>query len=127
MRVAVLCDEEDCAFDKAVMAAAMQWLQARGLRVVERSAFPHVLREQVRRLVYSPDADADALRIGRMLGVQQVVVVETQSSRWVAVRGVDLETGEMVWSGRAEQREWFRGKTEAELTELALAAAWGER
>jgi hypothetical protein len=109
------------------MAAAMQWLQARGLRVVERSAFPHVLREQVRRLVYSPDADADALRIGRMLGVQQVVVVETQSSRWVAVRGVDLETGEMVWSGRAEQREWFRGKTEAELTELALAAAWGER
>jgi hypothetical protein len=83
-----------------------------------------VLNEQGIRLTYTPDSDADVLRVGKLVGAERIIfadatITSAVSSRAyygaygggarsdtvyhlsVAVRNVDVETGEIRWSGSA--------------------------
>jgi hypothetical protein len=114
------------------------WVQ-HGNTVVERARFKEILDEQHIRLTYTPDDDADILRVGRLLGADRIVFADATireeqqqmsvgpSAPWywedyygnlqstpgmpglsrawtqyhvsVSVRAVNVETGEVRWSG----------------------------
>ena len=109
---------------RGAVGATTTLLQQWGLRIVERSRLQQVFDEQQIRLTHSPDDDAQILTVGKILGADSIVFVETetsssQSSRAVispygggahtetvtnasvAVRGVNVETSEVIWSGTA--------------------------
>ena len=104
--------------------AIIGWLQHGGHTVVERARLQAVFNEQGIRLTYTPDSDADVLRVGKLVGAERIIFAETTissavSSRAyygaygggarsdtvyhlsVSVRNVDVETGEVRWSGSA--------------------------
>jgi curli biogenesis system outer membrane secretion channel CsgG len=135
----------------------MTWLQKRGLAIVERARLQEVLNEQMIRLTHTSDDDAALLRVGRLLGADLIVFVEAGSTKSVAsssemyvgayggygesssvpvhssvvnVRAVDIQTGEVVWSGTARYPTMDTGAPEdsfVKLTCQALATAWGFR
>lgn len=79
-----------------------------GLHVVERAQLDDVLREQVIQLTHG--GDADALRVGQLVGADVMVVGEVQqwerrqpermSSVSLALRMIDVETGRLLFSGQ---------------------------
>ncbi len=86
------------------------WFQEMGQAVVERALLQEVLNEQRIQLTHSPENDANILRVGKLIGADRVVfaVVTTSFSSGsdyrlsVAVRGTNVETGEIRWSGIAQ-------------------------
>jgi hypothetical protein len=99
-------------------------LHQMGFRIVERSRLQQVFDEQKTRLTYSTDDDAQILKVGKILGASSIVFVETETSSSqvsgafvnqygggsrsetvtnasVSVRGVDVERGEVMWTGAA--------------------------
>ena len=104
--------------------AIIGWLQQGGHTVVERARLQAVLNEQSIRLKHTPDDDADILRVGKLVGAERIIFADATissavSSRAyygaygggarsdtvyhlsVSVRGVDVQTGEIRWSGTA--------------------------
>ncbi len=109
---------------KGAVGETVTLLQKWGLRIVERSRLQQVFEEQKIRLTYSTDDDAQILKVGKILGAGSIVFVEAETSssqrseafinRYgggshtetvtnasVAVRGVNVETGEVMWNGTA--------------------------
>lgn len=107
---------------KGAVGETVTLLQRFGLRIVERSRLQQVFEEQKIRLTYSPDDDAQILKIGKILGADSIVFVETETSSSqrsgafvnqyggtaqsetitnvsVAIRGVNVESGEVMWTG----------------------------
>jgi len=139
--------------DPVVTGTATTWLQKRGLRVVERARLMQIFDEQHIRLTHSHDDEAPILRVGKILGAGVVIFIDgsatsgVQSSysvnRYgggggsqsvysgaVSIRGVDVETSEVLWSGNARLPRQTGGSPEDALTKLtcqALATAWGFR
>ncbi len=108
----------------------MLWLQKRGLTLVERARLQQVFQEQGIRLTYTPDREADLLRVGQLVGAQQVVFTEHTGYNSVSIRGVHVETAEVLWSGSAYWTDDVMGTTQEKLVRLtcqALATAWGFR
>ena len=114
-----------------VVAAATTWLLQRGLIVIEQSKLQPILAEA------SPSElpvgkDATVLKAAKSLGVKLVVFI-TQSgdvrAPIVTVRGVDVETAQILWSGSARYPEYMKRPFSDLLVNLtceALAAAWGQ-
>jgi len=76
-------------------------LQA-GYRVVERARLQQIFDEQKIRLSHTPDTEADMLRVGRLVGASQVIFATVAMyDGQVTVRSVDVESGEVRWSGTA--------------------------
>lgn len=134
------------------VGAATTWLLKRGLRVVERAKLQQIFNEQNIRLTHTPEDDAALLRVGKLAGAQTIVFLETRitpqevasaaisayggrSAKYtvynvgLSLRGVDVETGEVKWSGTARYPEPGRNVEQgvALLTCHALATAWGFR
>jgi membrane-associated protease RseP (regulator of RpoE activity) len=109
---------------KGAVGEAVTILQQSGLRIVERSRLQQVFDEQKIRLTYSTDDDAQILKVGKILGAGSIVFVETETSSSqtsrafvnqyggnfrsetvtnasVSVRGVNVESGEVMWTGTA--------------------------
>ncbi len=109
----------------AIASTTMSILQQAGHTVVERSRLDQVFKEQEIRLTHTPDDNAQVLRVGKLIGAERVIFAEhTISSSVVsrsafnaygggsraetvyhvsvAVRGVDIETGEVRWSGTGQ-------------------------
>lgn len=107
-----------------IVSVAIEDFHAQGQTVVERSKLEALLKEQQVRLVYSPDSDADVLRVGKLIGADMIVFAEATSTSalsssatyyrgsgnaWtsttyhlaVALRGVSVETGEIQWTSTA--------------------------
>ncbi len=108
----------------------MLWLQKRGLILVERARLQQVFQEQGIRLTYTPEHEADLLRVGQLVGAQQVVFTEHTGYNSVSIRGVHVQTGEVTWSGSAYWPDEGMGTAEELLVRLtcqALATAWGFR
>jgi len=107
---------------KGAVGETVTLLQRFGLRIVERSRLQQVFEEQKIRLTYSTDDDAQILKIGKILGADSIVFVETETSSSqrsgafvnqyggaaqsetitnvsVAIRGVNVESGEVMWTG----------------------------
>ena len=139
--------------DSASESTAITWLQRRGFRVVERARLDQIFEEQAVRLKHTPDSEADILHVGKLAGAEIVVFVETsirtrESVEFAAyggmaagerkmfydaslsVRRVDVESGEIIWSGSARFTEPIRHNLDDALINLtchALATAWGLR
>lgn len=109
---------------KGAVGETVTLLQQGGFRIVERSRLQQVFEEQKIRLTYSTDDDAQILKVGKILGSDSIVFVETETSSSqtsqafvnqygggsrsetvtnvsVSVRGVNVETGEVMWTGTA--------------------------
>jgi hypothetical protein len=98
--------------------------------VIEQSKLQQILAEAP-----NPEMlvgkDATVLKAAKGLGVKTVVFI-TQSgdvrAPIVAVRGVDVETMQILWSGSARYPEYMKRPFSDLLVNLtceALAAAWG--
>lgn len=140
----------------AATGAAINWLQRQGLRIVERAQLRKIFDEQRTQLTHSSDDEAHVLQAGKILGANVVVFLDTpitggnrtsggsfaygsvgassldsasvySTSAWV--RGVSIESGEVLWSATARYPESFANLDNvlAELTCHALATAWGFR
>lgn len=136
---------------------AITWLQRHGVKVIERVRVQQLFDEQSIRLIHGSEDDAQVLRVGRMLGAGLAVFIDTPittgshfvsggfayghigssqtkgstvHSTSVWVRGVDVETSEVLWSGTARYPETFDANLDdilAGLTCHALATAGGLR
>lgn len=136
---------------------AITWLQRHRVKVIERVRLQQLFDEQNIRLMHSSEDDAQVLKVGRMIGAGVAVFVDTPvttgshmvsdafayrgigsastkgstvHSTSVWVRGVDVETSEVLWSGTARYPETFDANLDdilAGLTCHALATAWGLR
>jgi len=136
----------------SAVGTATTWLQKRGITVLERARLKQILDEQMVRLTHTPDDEAQVLRVGKILGADLVVFVDspfttgisssfgvsayggsgssaTVYSTSVSIRGVNGETGEVAWTGNARYPQDFGNldDTLAKLTCQALATAWGFR
>jgi hypothetical protein len=108
--------------------AIIGWVLQRGHTVVERARLQEVFNEQKIRLTHTPDDDADILHVGKLLGAERIIFAEVTMKSdvvsqtyvgpyggggWsetvyhlsVAVRGVNVETGEVTWTGAAHYPE----------------------
>jgi curli production assembly/transport component CsgG len=136
-----------------VTGTATTWLQKRGFRVVERAKLLQLFEEQRIRLTHTADDEGPILRVGKLLGAETVVSADASvtsgvvsnysvdayggsghsvpvNSAPVLIRGVDVETSEVLWSGIARYPKQSSGTVEdglAKLTCQALATAWGFR
>jgi hypothetical protein len=124
------------------------FLQSAGHTVVERSRLQQVFKEQEIRLTHSSEDDAEILRVGKLLGADRVVFAEhnissnvvsgsyfnmygggSQSATVyhvsVAVRAVNVETGEVRWSGSAHYPSGINNPEAglSYLTQSAIARA----
>ncbi|TKS61936.1 MAG: hypothetical protein EWM72_00062 [Nitrospira sp.] len=109
---------------KGAVGEAVTTLQQLGFRIVERSRLQQVFDEQKITLTHSTDDDAQLLKVGKILGAGSIVFVEIETSSSqttrgfvnkygggmrsemvtnasVSVRGVDVESGEVIWTGTA--------------------------
>ena len=105
----------------AIASPIMSLVQKAGHTVVERSRLDQLFKEHEIRLTHTPDDDAQILRVGKLLGAERIIFAEhTISSNVVsstyeggsrsetvyhvsvAVRAVNVETGEVRWSGSAQ-------------------------
>ncbi len=127
-------------------AAVTTWLQKLGLTIIERARLQQLLAGQRIVLTDAPNDDAQMLHAAKLLGLEQVVYVDvltvetgvirplfnpplTTSIASVSVRGVQVETGEVVWSGTARYRNPVTEHDDyvVRLSCQALATAWGLR
>lgn len=109
----------------AIATTVMSLAQQAGHTVLERSRLDQIFKEQAIRLTHTPDDDAQILRVGKLLGADTIIFAEhtvsssVASSMYVnqygggsrsdtvyhlsvAVRSVDVESGEVRWSGVAQ-------------------------
>lgn len=112
--------------DSEVVSTATLWLQKRGLTIIERAQLQHLLQEQKLQLHYS--RDEEAISVGRILGAKHIIYVSAKDYS-VALRGVDLETAEIMWMGTAKYLRpiMMTPQTARALTCQALATAFGYR
>lgn len=100
-----------------------------GHPVVERAKLEQVMAEQRLRLSHTPDAEADVLRVGRLVGATQVIFADVQGverssfgfasrPQSVTVRAVAVESAEVRWVGLASFPE---SSANPERAVLALA------
>jgi hypothetical protein len=112
--------------------------------VVERAQLQQVFKEQQVRLTHTSDDDADILRVGKLIGADRVVFAEASNREArsssasvnqyggeysshvgyhlrVAVRGVEVETGKIRWSGNAANAGAVNNPEDS-LTALAMLA-----
>jgi hypothetical protein len=115
----------------AVTATATTWVLHQGLAVIEHAKVREVLAE-------SPDFETSSvkevavLNAAKRLGAQTVVFA-TQSgdvrAPMVSVRGIELDSSQIAWSGHARYPAYVKRPFSDLLTELtcqALATAWGK-
>lgn len=114
----------------AIVAVATTWLLQQGLMVIEQSKLQQVLAEAPNHEM-PVGKDTPVLNAAKNLGAKMVVFI-TQSgdvrAPIVAVRGVDVETTQILWSGSARYPEYLQRPISdllANLTCEALAVAWG--
>ena len=129
---------------------ARTWLLKRGYRVVERAKLDQILQEQNITFTQTAKDHARLLQVGKLLGAQQVIFLETHLSKQqgedtdknstgergnnyvlynlvVSLRGIDSESGKIQWSGTAYYPGGINNPHEGmnHLTRSALAKAWG--
>jgi curli production assembly/transport component CsgG len=106
-----------------VVDAATQSMQEMNVQVVERARLKEILNEQKVRLTNTSDDEVELLKVGRLLGADQVIFAdatvnskevlrvvdsyggssqaETVYQLSVSIRNISVETGEVRWSGTA--------------------------
>ena len=128
--------------------SASTWLLKKGILVVDQTKVLQAAADQKVSLTGYQYVETDVLRMAKLVGARLVVFSNAEVGSWealdwsagfprsqrvysatVALRAVDVNTGEIEWSGRAQSTERFSNIEEgiSLLTCHALATAWGMR
>ena len=110
-----------------VTASVTQVLQSNRQTVVERAQLNRAFDEQRIRLTHTSDDETQLLRVGKLIGADQIVFADHTSDKdnrnlyrlMVRVRAVDVETGEIKWNGSA----WYPERMVEEESGLFKLAA----
>lgn len=119
--------------DPSAVGVATTWLQKRGLSVIERSTLVIDLDAERTALAHTLADEAAILQAAKKLGIQEVVFVDKEGdyrAPLIMVRGIQLESGRVHWSGSARYPTFETRPpkdTVANLTCQALATAWNFR
>lgn len=124
------------------------WLLKRGLLVVDQAKVMQAAAEQKVSLTGYQYVETDVLRMAKLVGARLVIFTSTDVGSWevlgmasgfpqtqrvytatISLRAVDVNSGEIEWSGKAQSSERFGNLEEGigQLTCHALATAWGLR
>ena len=124
------------------------WLLKKGLLVVDQTKVLQAAADQKVSLSGYQYLETDVLRMAKLVGARLVVFSNAEVGSWealdwsggwprsqrvysatIALRAVDVNTGEIEWSGKAQSTERFSNIEEGInlLTCHALATAWGMR
>lgn len=128
--------------------SASTWLLKKGLLVVDQTKVLQAAADQKVSLSGYQYLETDVLRMAKLVGARLVVFSNAEVGSWealdwsgglprsqrvysatIALRAVDVNTGEIEWSGKAQSTERFSNIEEgiSLLTCHALATAWGMR
>jgi len=128
--------------------SASTWLLKRGLLVVDQTKVLQAAADQKVSLTGYQYLETDVLRMAKLVGARLVIFSNAEVGSWealdwsagfphsqrvysatISVRAVDVNTGEIEWSGKAQSTERFSNIEEgiSLLTCHALATAWGMR
>ena len=128
--------------------SASTWLLKKGILVVDQTKVLQAAADQKVSLTGHQYLETDVLRMAKLVGARLVVFSNAEVGSWealdwssglprsqrvyaatVALRAVDVNTGEIEWSGKAQSTERFANIEEgiSLLTCHALATAWGLR
>ena len=128
--------------------SASTWLLKKGILVVDHTKMLQAAADQKVSLTGYQYLETDVLRMAKLVGARLVVFSNAEVGSWealdwsagfprsqrvysatVALRAVDVNTGEIEWSGKAQSTERFANIEEgiSLLTCHALATAWGMR
>jgi hypothetical protein len=124
------------------------WLLKKGILVVDQAKLMQVAADHKVPISGYQYIETDVLRTAKLVGARLVVFVNAEVGSWevlgmdsglprnmkvytgaISLRAVDVNTGEIEWSGRAQSLERFANLEEgiAQLSCHALATAWGLR
>jgi len=128
--------------------SASTWLLKKGLLVVDQTKVLQAAADQKVSLSGYQYLETDVLRMAKLVGARIVIFSNAEVGSWealdwrsgiprsqrvysatIALRAVDVNTGEIEWSGKAQSTERFSNIEEgiSLLTCHALATAWGMR
>ncbi len=128
--------------------SASTWLLKKGILVVDQTKVLQAAADQKVSLSGYQYLETDVLRMAKLVGARLVVFSNAEVGSWealdwsagfphsqrvysatIALRAVDVNTGEIEWSGKAQSTERFSNIEEgiSLLTCHALATAWGMR
>jgi hypothetical protein len=128
--------------------SASTWLLKKGILVVDQTKVLQAAADQKVSLSGYQYIETDVLRMAKLVGARLVVFSNAEVGSWdaldwsagiprsqrvysatISLRAVDVNTGEIEWSGKAQSTERFSNIEEGVslLTCHALATAWGLR
>lgn len=117
----------------SIVNTTTTWLNKRGISAVEQAKLRDVIDKQEVRWLYTLQDESVVLNAAKKLAVNEVVFLDQTGdvrSPMVTVRGVDVQTAHIQWSGTARYPSFVKQPLPdllADLTCQALATAWGER
>ena len=124
------------------------WLLKKGILVVDQAKLMQVAVDQKVPITGYQYVETDVLRTAKLVGARLVVFANAEVGSWevfgmdgaiprsmkvytgtISLRAVDVNTGEIEWSGKAQSAERFNNLEEgiSQLSCHALATAWGLR
>jgi hypothetical protein len=124
------------------------WLLKRGILVVDQTKLMQAAADQKVSISGYQYLETDVLRTAKLVGARLVVFANAEVGSWevlgmdyglprsmkvysgtISLRAVDVNTGEIEWSGKAQSSDRFNNLEEgiSQLTCHALATAWGLR
>jgi hypothetical protein len=124
------------------------WLLKKGILVVDQTKLMQVAVDQKVSITGYQYVETDVLRTAKLVGARLVVFANAEVGSWevfgmdgaiprtmkvytgtISLRAVDVNTGEIEWSGKAQSSERFNNLEEgiSQLSCHALATAWGLR
>lgn len=95
------------ADDPGIASALTTYFLRIGATLVERSQLDKVLNEQVIQQALTTDTEARLIQAGKIIGADRLVIAEQRNSGApfynlsVSVRGIEIESGKVRWSGTA--------------------------
>ena len=125
-----------------IIQSTSTWLSKRGVLVVDQTLVLQAAEKQNVILSENKNLETDILRLARSVGARLVVFSSSEVgtshvgflrtpvySATVNVRGVNVNSGEIEWIGKAQSNERFSNMEEGItlLTCHALATAWDLR
>ena len=124
------------------------WLLKKGILVVDQTKLMQAAADQKVSINGYQYLETDVLRTAKLVGARLVVFANAEVGSWevlgidyglprnmkvysgtISLRAVDVNTGEIEWSGKAQSSDRFNNLEEgiSQLTCHALATAWGLR
>lgn len=124
------------------------WLLKKGILVVDQAKLMQVAMDHKVPITGYQYVETDVLRTAKLVGARLVVFANAEVGSWevlgmdgavprnmkvytgtISLRAVDVNTGEIEWSGKAQSSERFNNLEEgiSQLSCHALATAWGLR